>query len=77
MSSLLSTRRENTKQTKRNETNGNFWFVSFCFVCFVFSYSLSELASHHIEGESGSDQRVVLFDEVVRVPEAAVASLRR
>ncbi len=35
------------------------------------------LASHHIEGESGSDQRVVLFDEVVRVPEAAVASLRR
>src|SRR6185295_8833549 len=29
------------------------------------------------EGESGRDQRVVLFDEVVRVPEAAVASLRR
>src|SRR5215475_15484019 len=39
--------------------------------------SFSYFASQRINGESGSDQRVVLFNEVVRIPETAVAGLRR
>src|SRR5262245_24243780 len=38
---------------------------------------MAYLAGQRVEGKSGCDQWVVFFDEVVRVPEAAVASLRR
>jgi hypothetical protein len=38
------------------------------------NYSV-RLACHHIERECGGDQRVVLFDKVHRVSEAAVARL--
>src|SRR5215510_3690724 len=40
-------------------------------------WRMAYLACQRVEGESGSDQWVVFFNEVVRVPEASVASLWR
>lgn len=43
----------------------------------LYQFRCADLASQRIEGESGGDQWVVFFDEVVRVTEAAVVSLWR
>src|SRR5262249_25588594 len=52
------------------------WSYAICHISYEI-WHMAYLAGQRVEGKSGSDQWVVFFNEVVRVPEAAVASLWR